>query len=164
MAFFPSYKYMRDVYARFVELAPEEFDLYLQEPNLQETDRLAVLQSFEAPRERSYLAFMVMGGIFAEGIDLVGESLIGAAIIGVGYPQVSYERDLIRDYYARENLGFEYAYIYPGINRVLQAAGRVIRSETDQGRVLLMDLRYSWPQFRNLLPPDWLPLLDWKSP
>lgn len=163
MAFFPSYKYMRDVYARFVELAPEEFDLYLQEPNLQETDRVAVLQSFEVPREKSYLAFMVMGGIFAEGIDLVGESLIGAAIIGVGYPQVSYERDLIRDYYARENLGFEYAYIYPGINRVLQAAGRVIRSETDKGRVLLMDLRYSWPQFRNLLPQDWLPLLDWKS-
>jgi len=160
IAFFPSYKYMRDVHTIFMEKYPEDFDVYLQEPNLGEKEREDVLQNFYDGHDRSFIAFMVLGGIFAEGIDLRGESLIGAAIIGVGYPQVSYERDLIKEYFSTENLGFEYAYIYPGMNRVLQAAGRVIRSEDDQGLVLLMDLRYSWPQFNRLLPIDWKPLID----
>jgi Rad3-related DNA helicase len=163
IAFFPSYKYMREVHTLFMENHGEDYDLYLQEPSLGEKERDEVLSLFYEKRERSLVAFMVLGGIFSEGIDLQGEALIGASIVGVGYPQVSYERDLIKEYYARENLGFEYAYIYPGINRVLQAAGRVIRSESDQGLVLLMDLRYAWAQYKNLLPPEWQPLRDWKN-
>ncbi|WP_312653082.1 ATP-dependent DNA helicase [Proteiniclasticum sp.] len=163
IAFFPSYKYMRDVHALFMEKYGNEYDIYIQEPNLGEKERDDVLSLFYQERDRSFISFMVLGGIFSEGIDLQGEALIGASVVGVGYPQVSYERDLIKEYFARENLGFEYAYIYPGINRVLQAAGRVIRSESDQGQVLLMDLRYSWAQYKNLLPPEWQPLMDWNE-
>lgn len=163
IAFFPSYKYMRDVYAIFSEKYLDHYDTYIQEPSLGEVEREEVLNHFYQKHEKSFVAFMVLGGIFSEGIDLRGESLIGAAIVGVGYPQVSYERDLIKEYFSKDNLGFEYAYIYPGMNRVLQAAGRVIRSEQDKGIILLMDLRYSWNQFNHLLPADWLPLLPWNS-
>ena len=163
IAFFPSYKYMRDVYAIFSEKHMDRYDTYIQEPSLGEAEREEVLNHFYEKHERSFIAFMVLGGIFSEGIDLRGESLIGAAIVGVGYPQVSYERDLIKEYFSKDNLGFEYAYIYPGMNRVLQAAGRVIRSEKDKGIILLMDLRYSWTQFSRLLPADWLPLLPWEG-
>lgn len=163
IAFFPSYKYMRDVYAIFSEKYVDRYDTYIQEPSLGEAEREEVLNHFYEKHDRSFIAFMVLGGIFSEGIDLRGESLIGAAIVGVGYPQVSYERDLIKEYFSKENLGFEYAYIYPGMNRVLQAAGRVIRSEKDKGIILLMDLRYSWTQFNRLLPADWLPLLPWEG-
>ncbi len=163
IAFFPSYKYMRDVHTLFMEKYGNEYDIYIQEPSLGEIERDDVLSLFYQERDKSFISFMVLGGIFSEGIDLQGEALIGASVVGVGYPQVSYERDLIKEYFARENLGFEYAYIYPGINRVLQAAGRVIRSETDQGLVLLMDLRYSWAQYKNLLPLEWQPLSDWEG-
>jgi len=163
IAFFPSYKYMRDVHTIFTEKYGSFFEIYIQEPSLGEKERDEVLSLFYMEREKSFVAFMVLGGIFSEGIDLAGDALIGTSVVGVGYPQVSYERDLIRDYFAKDNLGFEYAYIYPGINRVLQAAGRVIRSETDQGLVLLMDLRYSWAQYKHLLPVEWQPLWDWKS-
>jgi DNA excision repair protein ERCC-2 len=100
-----------------------------------------------------------MGGVFGEGIDLVGTRLCGAAIVGVGLPAVGLERELIRDYFAgRLDQGFEYAYMYPGINRVLQAAGRVIRTETDRGVVLLIDQRYGTEPYRALLPEHWSPL------
>lgn len=163
IAFFPSYKYMNNVYEVFVSRFGEAFDVFRQESSMDDEAREVTLKSFSLGREKSYVAFMVLGGVFAEGIDLTGEALIGAAVIGVGYPQVSFERDLIRDYFAGENLGYEYAYIYPGMNRVLQAGGRVIRSETDRGRILLMDLRYSWNSFRSLLPEHWLPLREWQG-
>jgi DNA excision repair protein ERCC-2 len=100
-----------------------------------------------------------MGGIFGEGIDLVGERLSGAVVVGVGLPGISFERDLIRDYFAtHHNAGFEYAYQYPGINRVLQAAGRVIRTEIDRGVVLLIDQRYGTRRYRSLLPAEWRPV------
>jgi DNA excision repair protein ERCC-2 len=98
----------------------------------------------------------VLGGIFGEGIDLVGERLIGAVIVGVGLPQLCVERDLIRDYFQRQNgVGFEYAYTFPGMNRVLQAVGRVIRSETDRGVVLLIDTRFNEARYRKLFPAWW---------
>ena len=91
-----------------------------------------------------------------EGIDLVGERLIGAIIVGVGLPQLCIERDLIRDYFQQQNVvGFDYAYTYPGMNRVLQSVGRVIRSETDCGVVLLIDARFSEVRYRRLFPPWW---------
>ena len=102
------------------------------------------------------MGLVVMGGIFGEGIDLVGERLTGAVIVGVGLPGISQERDLIRDYFAAQGQdGFAYAYTYPGITRVLQAAGRVIRTASDRGAVLLMDRRYGTPRYRRLMPTHW---------
>jgi DNA excision repair protein ERCC-2 len=99
-----------------------------------------------------------MGGVFGEGIDLVGTRLSGAAVVGVGLPGVCLERELIRTHFdERLELGYEYAYMYPGVNRVLQAAGRVIRSETDRGVVLLIDRRYGGDDYRRLLPNHWQP-------
>jgi Rad3-related DNA helicase len=97
-----------------------------------------------------------MGGIFSEGIDLVGDRLTGVIIVGVGLPQVCLERNIIKDYFdtAGKN-GFDYAYVYPGMNKVLQAGGRLIRSEQDRGSLLLIDDRYLQPHYRRLLPPEW---------
>src|SRR5439155_7174436 len=109
------------------------------------------------PNLRPLVGFAVMGGIFGEGIDLIGDRLVGAVIVGVGLPQLCVERDLIRGYFQEKNgCGFEYAYVYPGLNRVIQAAGRVIRSETDRGVVLLMDRRFGQPRYQKLLPKWWL--------
>ena len=105
----------------------------------------------------SYLAaFCVMGGIFAEGIDLVGDSLIGAVVVGIGLPQISYEREAIAEYFEeRYEAGKEFAYIYPGMNRVLQAAGRVIRREEDRGVIVLIDDRFDDPIYKKSLPKLW---------
>lgn len=91
--------------------------------------------------------------MFSEGIDLPGKRLIGSIIVGVGFPKISNEGDIIKDYY--EEKGFDYAYIYPGINKIMQAAGRVIRTETDKGRILLIDDRYYTLKYRSLLPREW---------
>ena len=91
--------------------------------------------------------------MFSEGIDLPGKKLIGSIIIGVGFPKISNETNIIKDYFNEE--GFDYAYVYPGINKVMQALGRVIRREDDQGRVLLIDDRYFTRKYINLLPRDW---------
>ena len=102
------------------------------------------------------LASPCWAGIFGEGIDLVGERLIGAVIVGVGLPQLCVERNLIRDYFQQQNAaGFDYAYTFPGMNRVLQAVGRVIRSDTDRGVVLLIDARFNEPRYRRLFPAWW---------
>ena len=98
----------------------------------------------------------ILGGIFGEGIDLVGERLIGAVIVSVGLPQLCVERDLIRDHFQQQNAaGFEYAYTFPSMNRVLQAVERVIRSETDHGVVLLIDARFNEVRYRRLFPAWW---------
>src|ERR1051325_3289120 len=109
-----------------------------------DAERAAFLERFNSPETgQTLVGFVVLGGIFGEGIDLVGERLIGVIVVGVGLPQLSIERDLIRDYIdARTGAGFEYAYAFPGFNRVLQATGRVIRSESDRGAVVLIDSRY----------------------
>ncbi len=107
---------------------------------------------------KTLVGFAVMGGVFGEGIDLVGDRLIGAIIVGVGLPQLCVERDLIRDYFQEQTgAGFDYAYTFPGMNRVLQAIGRVIRSETDRGAVLLIDARFAEQRYRRLFPPWWQP-------
>ena len=102
------------------------------------------------------VGFCVLGGIFSEGIDLKGDRLIGVAIVGVGLPQVNHEQEMIKEYFAVKNQqGFEYAYQLPGMNKVLQASGRVIRDMTDQGIVLLLDTRFNTSRYRKLFPEHW---------
>jgi len=150
--FFPSYVYMKNIYDLILE-RNDDLNIIIQESNMTEVEREEFLQKFD---EENLIAFAVMGGIFSEGIDLVGDKLIGAVIVGVGLPQICFERDIIKDYF-QHNLGegFEYAYVYPGINKVLQAAGRVIRSPEDRGAILLIDDRYGTNKYLSLLPRQW---------
>ena len=158
LAYFPSYRYMEEVAERFSEAHPE-MEMLVQTSGMSERRREEFLAVFDADNPETVVGFAVMGGIFGEGIDLVGERLVGAIIVGVGLPQICLERDLIRQYFdAREVSGFEYAYTYPGMNRVLQAAGRVIRSAEDRGTVLLVDQRFGQGRYRRLFPPFWRPV------
>lgn len=158
LLFFPSYQYMTMASEAFAESCPE-MNTIIQRPGMSEAEREAFLEEFSHENRHNLVAFAVMGGIFGEGIDLTGDRLTGAVIVGVGLPGISTENELIRDYFNRTaRTGFEYAYLYPGINRVLQAAGRVIRSETDRGVVLLMDERYTTAPYAALLPAHWHPV------
>jgi Rad3-related DNA helicase len=122
---------------------------------MNEKEREEFLQEF-TDVEETKLAFAVTGGMFSEGIDLIGNKLIGAINVGVGLPQICLERNIIKDYFQDKNgLGFEYAYMYPGMNKVLQAAGRVIRTEKDRGMVLLIDDRFLTPEYMELFPHEW---------
>ena len=130
-----------------------------------EEERENYLDQFRNGGETHQLGFAVLGGVFGEGIDLLGDNLIGAIIVGVGLPQISLEQELIREFFERRNgKGFEYAYQYPGMNRVLQAAGRVIRSERDYGAVILMDQRFAYRDYKALFPYEWRHAVAVKSP
>jgi DNA excision repair protein ERCC-2 len=154
--YFPSYEYLRSIEPRLALACPEA-ELLVQEPGMSESARDAFLARFSRRRE-TLVGLAVMGGIFGEGIDLPGEKLEGAAVVGVGLPALSPRRDLIRERFERtEGAGFDYAYVVPGMSRVLQAAGRVIRSETDRGAVLLIDERFHERRYRSLFPPEWTP-------
>lgn len=154
--FFPSYAYMNLIYEEVAVGLPEHIAVMLQTTSMSEEEREGFLAAFESEGGRTLAAFAVMGGIFSEGIDLVGDRLTGVAVIGVGLPQIGLERDLIRDYFqAREKDGYDYAYVYPGMNKVLQAGGRLIRSENDRGLLLLVDDRYLQPHYSGLLPEEW---------
>ena len=158
LLFFPSYQYMQQIHLHFTA-QNTTVETIIQAPDMSENDRAAFLKRFSVDNSDSLIGFAVMGGIFGEGIDLVGERLSGAAIIGVGLPAICPERELIRDYFAGiYEAGYEFAYIYPGINRVLQAAGRVIRSEEDRGVVLLLDPRFGTAAYQALLPQEWTPV------
>ncbi|HOX56569.1 MAG TPA: ATP-dependent DNA helicase [Candidatus Paceibacterota bacterium] len=155
LAYFPSYQYLTAVQEQFHALHPA-VPILVQHPGMSEAEREAFLAAFAVDHGETLLGFAVMGGVFGEGIDLVGDRLIGAVIVGVGLPQLCIERDLIRDYFQQKTgSGFEYAYTFPGMNRVLQAIGRVIRSETDRGAVLLIDTRFADTRYRRLFPPWW---------
>lgn len=155
MAFFPSYRFMEEVYDQFVHKA-EGIDVLLQAQNMDEREREEFLEEFDRERENSLVGFCVMGGVFSEGIDLTADRLIGAVIVGTGLPQVCNDREIVKDYFdSRGMRGFDYAYLYPGINKVLQSAGRVIRTETDRGVVLLLDDRFSRRQYRDSFPREW---------
>jgi DNA excision repair protein ERCC-2 len=156
LVFFPSYKYMNEVYALFADKYPK-IEAMLQQPTMQEEEKESFLQCFRSDTETGLVAFAVMGGMFSEGIDLVGDRLIGAVIVGVGLPQVCFERDIIMDFFKnKSSAGFEYAYMYPGMNKVMQAAGRVIRSELDRGAVLLIDERFGSNRYSSMFPQEWL--------
>lgn len=155
LIFFPSYQYMNEVYKRFIDLNTE-VTVLVQTTGMSEEEREKFLDSFSAELNNTLVAFAVMGGIFGEGIDLTGDRLSGAIVVGVGLPQVCLERDIIRDYFSEtKEMGFEYAYIYPGMNKVMQAVGRVIRTEEDRGVVMLIDERFSDNTYRRLFPPEW---------
>ena len=155
MAFFPSYKVMQEVYACFLEQAVG-IDSVIQSQNMSESAREEFLSEFEEERERSLVGFCVMGGIFSEGIDLTEDRLIGAVIVGTGLPQVCNDRELVRKYFEDHGMaGFDYAYLYPGMNKVLQSAGRVIRTEKDRGMILLLDDRFQQRQYRETFPREW---------
>ena len=157
LAFFPSYRMMEDVYALYLELDEGRTECVIQQSGMRETEREAFLSRYQEPAgTRSLLGFCVLGGIFSEGIDLKGESLIGAAIVGTGLPQICHEREILRQYYeGRQMDGFAYAYRYPGMNKVLQAAGRVIRTEEDLGVVMLLDDRFGTAEYTRLFPLEW---------
>ena len=155
IVYFPSYAYMKSVYKWFRRLCPY-IPAIQQKSGMGYGDRAKFLEAFESGRHPHLVGFCVLGGMFSEGIDLRGNSLIGAVIVGTGLPGLSAEGNLVAEYYQnRSENGREFAYIYPGMNKVLQAAGRVIRSETDRGVVLLIDDRYNEPGTKLLFPPHW---------
>jgi len=155
MAFFPSYEYMAQVYETFTGRYGE-INTIVQKTGMSEEERRDFLLRFDAENSETLLGFCVLGGIFSEGIDLVGGRLIGSIIVGVGMPKLSFRQDLIKDYFNEKNgRGFDFAYVFPGMNKVLQAAGRVIRAEEDSGTVLLIDSRFNTPKYRTLFPDHW---------
>ena len=158
MIFFPSYRFLEDVYEFFqTEMeAEEEIECIIQTQRMGEEAREIFLETFEEEREGSLAGFCVMGGIFSEGIDLTKDRLIGAVIVGTGLPQVCNDREILRSYFDRRKLsGFDYSYLYPGMNKVLQSAGRVIRTEEDQGVILLLDERFLGRQYQETFPREW---------
>ena len=150
IVFLPSFQYLNKVYSRYIELYGEE-NTIVQGESLSENDKEEFLNKFKVGA--NITAFSVVGGMFSEGVDLPGEKLIGAVVVGVGFPMVSIENDIIKEYFGAQ--GFDYAYAYPGINKVLQSAGRVIRTETDKGRILLVDNRYIQEKYKSMLPAEW---------
>ena len=178
MVFFPSYKMMQDVYDVFVrveresdtrngvavsdeqniaeESLEESLTIIMQHSNMNEAEREEFLQAFEQEDGGTLVAFCVMGGLFGEGIDLKNDRLIGAVIVGTGLPQISNEREILKQYYDKQGLsGFDYAFRYPGINKVLQAAGRVIRTQEDRGIIVLLDERFLQSDYNALYPREW---------
>lgn len=154
--FFPSYAYMNLIYEGFAAEMGESVRLLLQQGSMTEEEREQYLASFVPSPQETLVGFAVMGGIFSEGIDLVGDRLTGVVVVGVGLPQIGLERDIIRDYFNENGRnGFDYAYVFPGMNKVLQAGGRLIRSENDHGVLMLVDDRYFHPHYARLLPEEW---------
>lgn len=154
LVFFPSYSYMQQIYQLFKDLFPEEYDTIIQTRELTEEGKTDFLNAFSL--KQSIIGFAVLGGHFSEGIDLKGDLLIGVVVVGVGLPMISFENDLIKNYFDYEmNGGFEFAYQFPGANKIMQSAGRVIRGEEDRGVILLVDQRYKTKYYRRVLPEDW---------
>ncbi|MFY4775654.1 helicase C-terminal domain-containing protein [Metabacillus sp. RGM 3146] len=155
LIFFPSYKYMNEAVELFME-APPECEVIVQSAGMTEEEREAFLEFFEENSKKSRIGFGVLGGIFSEGIDLKGNRLTGVVVVGVGLPQLNFERNIIRDYFqAHGKSGYDYAYVFPGMNKVLQAGGRLIRSEEDEGIIVLVDDRFLTRHYYALLPDEW---------
>jgi len=150
--FFPSFEYL-DAVAQ--TLAPEGVTVVRQARSMSERDRAGLLDRLRDEAE-GHLVLAVQGGIFAEGVDYPGGMLIGAIVVGPGLPRVCFEQELMRAYFAeRYGMGFEYAYLFVGMNRVIQSVGRLIRSERDTGVAVLVGQRFATPAYAELFPPDW---------
>ena len=147
---------MQQVQEVFVKLYPQ-IELLVQSSQMTDEQKEEFLHRFDDPHTDSpMLAFAVLGGIYSEGVDLAGERLLGCAIIGTGLPKVGPQQEILRDYYQKQNsMGYDFAYRYPGMNKVLQASGRVIRTASDRGVVLLLDDRFSTAGYRRLFPAHW---------
>lgn len=156
MVFFPSYKYMELVFEKMKENYPD-INTSIQESNMSEEEKEEFLSMFDEDNKETHVGFCVLGGHFSEGIDLTNDKLIGVIIVGVGMPQIGIERDIIKDHMKDSNKGFDYAYVYPGMIKVLQAAGRCIRTDDDKGVILLLDKRYSQRIYQSLFPYEWYP-------
>ena len=155
LIFLPSYEYLDNIYP-YLEKYDDEIELIRQEKDMEETDKIAFLNIFELNPSKTKLGLAIIGGSFSEGIDLVSDRLIGAVVVGIGMPKINYVSDNIASYYEKNGLdGKNYAYIYPGMNKVMQAVGRVIRSEDDKGAVLLIDERYMTNQYQDLFKKEW---------
>lgn len=155
LVFLPSYPYMQDIHTDFTRAMPEVRTL-LQGQGMREEEREQFLGAFQAETVGPLVGFAVMGGIFSEGIDLRGERLSSVVVVGVGLPQLSFENDIIKDYFEMTGKpGYDYAYVFPGMNRVMQAGGRLIRSETDSGTLVLVDDRFLSRPYSMLLPEEW---------
>jgi DNA excision repair protein ERCC-2 len=149
LVFFPSYQYLESVKKHLT--LPEDTIVLTQTKLMSQDDKTSFLSQFNYAPKQTTLGMAVLGGIFSEGIDLVSDRLIGVIIVSVGLPQISYQRDLIAAYFDKhDQRGFNYAYVFPAINKVLQAMGRVIRSETDRGFALLLDERYVQSDYHDI--------------
>lgn len=155
LVFCPSFAYLERVAETFAKLSPKT-PIAVQKRQMSPKEREAFLDSFRAEREGYFVGFAVTGGIYSESVDLVGKRLIGTVIIGMGLPQVSAEREVVSSYYQDvSEEGKEYAYLYPALNRIMQAAGRVIRTEEDRGVIVLIDDRFRDPICKKIFPPTW---------
>jgi Rad3-related DNA helicase len=156
MVFFPSYQYMEAVERQMQECCYGEFVWKMQDMHMDEAEREEFLADFERPHTQSYLALCVLGGIFSEGIDLTEDRLEGTIIVGTGLPMVCTEQEILKAYFEEHGEdGYNYAYQYPGMNKVLQAAGRVIRTPSDRGVILLLDDRFLRPELQAMFPREW---------
>ena len=155
MVFAPSFEYAEALHTTFSEKYPK-IKCMLQSKDMSTDEKSAFLNEFSKDEDRYLVGFCVMGGIYSEGIDLVGDKLIGAVVVGIGMPSLSYERECIAEYFEEKyESGKQFAYIYPGMNRVFQAAGRVIRREDDRGVIVLVDDRFADPIYKKSIPSLW---------
>jgi Rad3-related DNA helicase len=160
LVFFPSYRMMEEVsfYLHSAVTNEEEITFYTQNNSMTEDERETFLSHFQPTPSKTTVGLCTLGGIFGEGIDLVGDRLIGAVIVGTGLPMVCRQNELFREYFDKKNgEGFPYAYQYPAMNNVLQAAGRVIRTMEDRGAILLLDQRFLQQSYQELFPREWFP-------
>lgn len=156
MVFFPSYRLMEEVKEVYeTEFSVDWVRCISQTSGMNEQEKEEFLEEFSR-QDSTLVGFCVMGGVFSEGIDLMGDRLIGAIVVGTGLPQIGTEREILKNYYdTRGENGFDYAYRYPGMNKVLQASGRVIRTQEDIGMILLLDERFRNTDYRPLFPVEW---------
>ena len=156
LVFFPSYKMMTDVREYFEAEMQDDTEILEQNMHMSEAQREEFLEQFQERESGTLIGFCVMGGIFGEGIDLKKDRLIGAIVVGPGLPQVCNEREILKQYYDRRDMdGFDHAYRYPGMNKVMQSAGRVIRTDEDTGVIVLLDERFGQAQYRSSFPREW---------
>ncbi len=152
--YLPSYEYL-DNLLPLIEF-DDEVNLFIQKRDMSEVEKNDLISHFKADNEKTTVGLAIIGGAFGEGIDLVGDSLIGVAIVGIGLPKINFESDQVVEYYKENDInGFNYAYTYPGMNKVMQAVGRLIRTEKDRGVALLIDERYMWNDYRSLFKKEW---------
>ncbi|KHS55955.1 ATP-dependent helicase [Terrisporobacter othiniensis] len=163
MVFFPSYKYMELVYEKIRDKYAD-LNVIIQENNMSEEEKEEFLALFNNDNKETNVGFCVLGSHFSEGIDLTEDKLIGIIVVGVGMPQINRERDIIKEQLNENNKGFDYAYVYPGMIKVLQAVGRCIRTSKDRGVILLLDNRYSTYRYKSLFPQEWNPYVRIKKP